>query len=123
MWPAVTRMYAIAIDSGTATACDRLPSHGSASSAIAGSPRKPMPSEASVMPNWHADRYSLRLSSICTTGGARRAPPPAHLLDLGPAGAHEGELPGDEEAVDEDQHDDRAEQQRGQLDRRGPGLC
>ena len=33
-----------------------------------------MPSDASVMPNWHADRYSLRLSSMWTTRLARRSP-------------------------------------------------
>jgi hypothetical protein len=46
-----------------------------------------------------------------------------HLLDPGAARAHERELRGDEEAVGEDQHDDRAdEQQRGQEARTGPGL-
>src|SRR3954468_14566473 len=33
---------------------------------MAGSPRKPMPREVSVIPNWHADRYSLRSSSSCS---------------------------------------------------------
>ena len=44
------------------------------------------------------------------------------LLELGSARADERELRGHEEPVDEDQHDDRAEKQRGQLDRRWPGL-
>ena len=41
-----------------------------------------MPSEASVMPNWHADRYSLRLSSMCTTRVARRSPAAASSSSL-----------------------------------------
>jgi hypothetical protein len=32
------------------------PISGSITEAIAGSPRKPMPSDVSVMPSWHADR-------------------------------------------------------------------
>ena len=44
------------------------------------------------------------------------------LLQLGAAGAHERELGRDEEAVGEDQHDDRAEQERGQEAGVWPGL-
>ena len=40
----------------TATAWESPPKSGSTSSAIAGSPRKPMPSDASVIPSWHAER-------------------------------------------------------------------
>src|SRR3954447_7356591 len=50
----------------SATPCERPPSAGSISSAIAGSPRKPMPSEVIVMPSWHPDRYS-EISSISAT--------------------------------------------------------
>ena len=38
---------------------------------MAGSPMKPMPSEAIVMPSWQADRYSSMWSIWCA---ARRAP-------------------------------------------------
>ena len=80
-----------------------------------------MPSEASVMPNWQADRYSLRSSSCATTSCARAVALVGHLLELGAARAHERELGRDEEAVGEDQHDDRAEQERGQEDAVGAG--
>ena len=59
---------------GAAAACAKPSSVGSSRSAIAGSPRKPMPSEASVMPNWQAERYSLRSSSCLMTTAARRSP-------------------------------------------------
>ena len=58
--------------SATASAVrEASPKSGSSRSAIAGSPRKPMPSEASVMPNWQADRYWLR--SSCWRAAAARA--------------------------------------------------
>src|SRR5215210_763502 len=60
--------------SAAATPCDRPPNAGSASSAIAGSPRKPMPRLARVMPNWQAERYWLRSPSRCTARPARRSP-------------------------------------------------
>ena len=52
------------------------PSRLSIRLAIAGSPMKPMPSEAIVMPSWQADRYSS-MRSICMRGQARppRRPP------------------------------------------------
>ena len=40
-----------------------------------------MPSEASVMPNWQADRYSLMSSSCLTTSCARAVALRGHLLD------------------------------------------
>ena len=95
---------------------------GSTRSAIAGSPRKPMPSEASVMPNWQADRYSLMSSSCLTTILRLAVALGGHLLDPGALRAHERELGRDEEAVEEDQHDDRAEQERDQEGWLRPGL-
>src|SRR4051794_38812891 len=57
-----------------AAACEMLPNSGSTSLAIAGSPRKPMPRLASVMPNWHADRYWLRSSMRTSDRCAARLP-------------------------------------------------
>src|SRR5919106_5961088 len=72
--------------SATATPWLTTPPSGSSSRlAIAGSPRKPMPSEAIVMPSWQAARYSsmrsiwwsaslaprLPSSSICSTRPSR----------------------------------------------------
>ncbi len=70
--------------------------------AIAGSPRKPMPSEASVMPSWQADRYCAR-GRPCwrDRAGARRACPRRACSSMrARARAHERELGGDEEPVD-----------------------
>src|SRR3954453_3320929 len=64
----------MAMESGAPTACDRLPKAGSSTSAIAGSPRKPMPSEAIVMPSWQADRYSS-MWSICVSSRPARLRP------------------------------------------------
>src|ERR1051325_3333709 len=62
----------MASEIATASPCEiASPKSGSMSCAMAGSPRKPMPSEASVMPNWHALRYSLRSS---WSSSARCAP-------------------------------------------------
>ncbi len=58
MWAAVTSANAIATEIATATPCDRPPKIGSIRVATAGSPRKPIPIEAIVIPTWHADRYS-----------------------------------------------------------------
>src|SRR5688572_23321403 len=52
-----------------ATPCESPPNAGSISSAIAGSPRKPIPIEARVIPSWHADSASL-MSSISATAAA-----------------------------------------------------
>ncbi len=79
---------------------------------MAGSPMKPMPSEAIVMPSWQADRYSSMRSS-CRP--ARRAPLSAlvlHLLELGVPRAHERELRRDEESVGQNEHADADEQQK-----------
>src|SRR5918999_6586376 len=52
------------------TPCETLsPSTDSIRLAIAGSPRKPMPSEAIVMPSWQAARYSS-MRSICLSASA-----------------------------------------------------
>src|SRR4051794_16759928 len=59
----------------TATPCPTtLPSGSSSTLAIAGSPRKPIPSEAIVMPSWHADRYSSMWSICRSTRLALRLP-------------------------------------------------
>ena len=61
-----------------------------------------MPSEASVMPNWQADRYSL-MSSSWRAARRRAASRPAsgQLLEARAARAHERELGRDEEPVDQ----------------------
>lgn len=54
-----TTMYAIVIDSVCATGPASSPkpdNSGSTSRAIAGSPTKPRPMLANVMPTWHSDR-------------------------------------------------------------------
>ena len=50
MWIAVTRAKAIATERPTAAPCERPPKSGSSSFASEGSPRKPMPIEAIVIP-------------------------------------------------------------------------
>ena len=70
-----------------------------------------MPSEASVMPNWQADRYSLRSSSCVERRGERAAPPAGQLLEPRAPRADERELGRHEEPVREDEQDDRDEQQ------------
>ena len=50
--------------------------------ATAGSPRKPMPSEVSVMPSWQADRYRERSSEIVTASAAPRLPSLGLLLQV-----------------------------------------
>ena len=74
MWRAVTRVKAIASESPAATPCERLPKIGSISSASAGSPRKPMPIEAIVIPIWQAESDSSILSSCSTTASAPASP-------------------------------------------------
>ena len=87
--------------SPTAVPCERRRRTAArASVAIAGSPRKPMPSEASVMPNWQADRYWLRSSMLAQRRAPRRACRRGLLLEPRAAGAHERELGRDEEPVD-----------------------
>ena len=46
----------MASESASETLCERSPNSGSIRSATAGSPRKPMPSEVSVIPSWQDDR-------------------------------------------------------------------
>src|SRR5918992_3975869 len=59
----------------TATPWLTTPPSGSSSRlAIAGSPMKPMPSEAIVMPSWQADRYSSMRSICFSASAAPRAP-------------------------------------------------
>ena len=50
MWIAVTRANAITSESATASPCERPPNAGSSSFASEGSPRKPIPIEAIVIP-------------------------------------------------------------------------
>src|SRR3954452_7695897 len=51
-----------------------LPSSGSNSCAIAASPRKPMPRDASVIPNWHELRYFEMSSRILSVRAAPGLP-------------------------------------------------
>ena len=105
--------YAIEIAITTATPwLATSPSGSSSSAAIAGSPRKPMPSEAIVIPSWHADRYSSIWSTCLSASAAPRTPVVAHLLEPGLTRAHEAELRGHEEAVrgDENQHSGQEEE-------------
>ena len=65
------------------------------------------------MPNWHADRYSLR-SSSCAERDARAPRSPLlapQLLEPAAARAHERELGRDEEPVEQDQHEDGQQEQ------------
>ena len=103
------------IETATAMPCDSSPKSGSIRSAIAGSPRKPMPSEASVIPNWQADRYWLRSSSQDDRPGRAAVALVGQLLEPRPARADERELGRDEEPVRQDEEDDRDEQERGHV--------
>src|SRR5687767_2613685 len=53
---------------------DRPENGVSSKRAIAGSPIQPRASEASVIPNWHAERYALRFCSSPMTRFAERLP-------------------------------------------------
>ena len=69
-------------------------------SASAGSPRKPIPIEAIVIPSWQAERYSSIRSSCFSTGaGAAAALGRRAARCAGAAGADQRELGGDEEPV------------------------
>ena len=77
---------------------------------------KPMPIEAIVMPSWQAERYSSMRSIWRERERGAALALVAQLLDARLARAHEGELRGDEEAVegDQDGHPDQ-EQQLGHV--------
>ena len=111
MWIAVTRMKAIASESPAATPCERPPKIGSISFASEGSPRKPIPIEAIVIPIWQAESDSSILSSCSTTASAPGFAFLGQLFDFAAAAAHERELGGDEEAVDRDQQQQEDEQE------------
>ena len=70
----VASAKAIANASAVATPCESPPNSGSISYAIAGSPRKPIPIEAIVIPSWQAERYSSMRSSCTSTRLARFGP-------------------------------------------------
>jgi hypothetical protein len=75
MWAPVTIRYAIAIAIAVATPWPTTPPSGSSSRfAIAGSPMKPIPIEAIVIPSWQAERYSSILSSWSSASEAPRSP-------------------------------------------------
>ena len=74
MWIAVTRAKAIATERPTAAPCERPPKTGSSSFASEGSPRKPIPIEAIVIPIWQAESDSSILSSCSTTASAPLSP-------------------------------------------------
>ena len=113
--------YASASEIARDALCEiAVPNASSNSDAIAGSPRKPMPSEVIVMPSWHADRYSSMCSICLRTSAAPRRPSSTQLLDAPLRRAHEGELGGDEQAVQRDQNG-YAEQEQ-QLGHRRPGF-
>ncbi len=69
-------VVAIANESASATACapELSPRSGWISSAIAGSPRKPIAIEASVIPNWQAASDSSILSSCSSASSAPASP-------------------------------------------------
>ena len=100
MWSAVTRVKAIATERPTAAPWERPPKIGSSSTASEGSPRKPIPIEAIVIPIWQAESDSSILSSCSITVLGAAFAFLGQLLDLAAAAAHEGELGRDEEAVD-----------------------
>src|SRR3954470_2030138 len=58
----------------TATPCERPPNTGSSRCASEGSPRKPMPIEAMVIPTWQADRYSSSCANSVSAGSAPLMP-------------------------------------------------
>ncbi len=74
MWIAVTRAKAIATESATAAPCERPPKTGSSSFASEGSPRKPIPIEAIVMPIWQAESDSSIWSSCSIASSAPLSP-------------------------------------------------
>ena len=79
---------------------------------MAGSPRKPMPSEAMVMPSWHAERYSS-IASIWREHERRAALAfVAHLLDPALARAHEREFGRDEETVGCHEHSNAEQEEQ-----------
>ena len=117
MWSEVASVKAIAKASAVATPCERPPKAGSIRSASAGSPRKPIPIEAIVIPSWQAERYSSIWSSWRRTRLAAPLALVGELLDLAAAGADERELGGDEEAVERDQDEQRDERDGGHRQR------
>ena len=74
MWSEVAIVKAIAKASAVATPCESPPNSGSIRLASAGSPRKPIPIEAIVIPSWQAERYSSMRSSWTSTRLARFEP-------------------------------------------------
>ena len=74
-----------------------------------------MPSEASVMPNWHGREVLADVVELVRAPArAPRSPSSAQLLEARAARAHERELGGDEEPVDEnEQRRPRGARQRG----------
>ena len=74
MWIAVTMAKAIATEMPTAAPCERPPKTGSRIFASEGSPRNPMPIEATVIPIWQAESDSSILSSCSTTASAPLSP-------------------------------------------------
>ena len=113
--------YASASEIASDALCEiAVPNASSNSDAIAGSPRKPMPSEVIVMPSWQADRYSSMCSICLRTSAAPRRPSSTSCSTRPWRRAHERELRGDEQAVQRDQNGD-AEQEE-QLGHRRPAL-
>ena len=72
-----------------------------------------MPSEVNVMPSWHAARYFDSSSSWRSTRRGAALALLGLILDLRAAHAHEGELRGHEEAVEQHEDDDGQQQQDG----------
>src|SRR5215211_2781249 len=80
MWIDVVIRYASDTDTSVETQCGTSsPIASSSSEPIAGSPRKPRPSEVSVMPTCAADRYRDRSSIMLTAVAAPRLPAPASV--------------------------------------------
>ena len=74
MCSAVTKAKAMAREIPAAAAWERPPKSGSISFASEGSPRKPIPIEAIVIPIWQAERDSSMRSSCSTTASAPASP-------------------------------------------------
>jgi hypothetical protein len=87
--------------------------------AIAGSPRKPMPSEVSVMPELAGREVAREVVELAHHEPRALDPLVDLLLDAGAADADERELRGDEEAVEQHQHDHRQQEQDGHRRRVG----
>ena len=105
MCSAVVSRYAIEIAITTATPwLTTSPSGSSSSAAIAGSPRKPMPSEAIVMPELAGRQVLVDLVDLLQREGGAAHAVVAHLLEPRLPRAHEAELRGHEEAVRGDEH-------------------